>query len=108
MHEATTDLRFCSVCARQAGLDPAGSAYSYSHVLAVESPLPWPISMYNEPGVLPRELIELRKVLIEAYERGAYVARVERDGYIDCIHTTGEPETYPHPQYSVTRLERIA
>jgi hypothetical protein len=62
--------RFCSVCARQAGLDPAGSAYAYAQVLAVEVPLPWPMSMYTEPGVLPQELLDLRNVLVEAYQRG--------------------------------------
>lgn len=66
-----TDLsRFCSMCARQANLDAAGSAYTYTHVLAVEVPLPWPATMYTEPGVLPQELLDLRRVLVEAYQRG--------------------------------------
>ena len=30
----------CAACARRAGLDAAGSAYAYRHVLAVETPLP--------------------------------------------------------------------
>lgn len=69
---ATTSTlsRFCSVCARHAGLDPAGSAYAYTRALAVEVPLPWPMSMYSEPGVLPQELLDLRNVLVEAYQRG--------------------------------------
>ncbi len=61
---------FCSVCARRAGLDAAGSAYSYTHVVAAEIPLPWPISMYSEPGTLPQELLDLRRLLVEAYQRG--------------------------------------
>lgn len=66
-----TDLsRFCSLCARQAGLDAVGSAYTYEHVLAVETPLPWPVSMYSQPGVLPDELLQLRKRQVEAYQRG--------------------------------------
>lgn len=67
---ANDPSRFCSACARQAGLDAAGSAYAYAHMLAVEVPLPWPISMYSQPGVLPHELLELRRYLIEAYQRG--------------------------------------
>jgi len=67
----TPDIsRFCSVCAQQAGLDPIGYAHSYKHMLAVETPLPWPIEMYEQPGVLPQELLDLRKRLIEAYEAG--------------------------------------
>lgn len=62
--------RFCSACARRAGLNAAGSAYAYTHLLAVEVPLPWPISMYSEPGVLPAELLDLRRAQTEAYQRG--------------------------------------
>lgn len=68
--QASDISRFCSVCARQAGLDAAGNAYGYNHLLAVEIPLPWPESMYEKPGVLPQELLDLRKLLIEAYHRG--------------------------------------
>lgn len=38
---------------------------------------------------------------------GAYEARVELSEPILTPHTTGEPE-YPHPQYTVTRLQRTA
>jgi hypothetical protein len=62
--------RFCSLCARQAGLDPAGQAYAYDHMLAVEIPLPWPLAMYDQPGTLPDELLKLRQYLVEAYQRG--------------------------------------
>lgn len=67
---ATDVSRFCSICAKQAGLDSAGSAYTYSHVLAAEIPLPWPESMYSEPGILPQELLDVRRLLIESYQRG--------------------------------------
>lgn len=67
----TSDLsRFCSVCARQAGLDPAGQAHSYELVLGVELPLPWPETMYDTPGILPQELLDFRTLIIESYQRG--------------------------------------
>lgn len=66
----SSDTRFCSLCAREAGLDPIGSADSYRHLLAVEIPLPWPLAMYERPGPLPEELIELRRRQIEAYYQG--------------------------------------
>lgn len=67
---ATSLERFCSVCARKAGVATAGSAYSYEHVLAVELPLPWPESMYSEPGILPQELLDLRQLQLDAYYAG--------------------------------------
>jgi hypothetical protein len=67
--------RFCSLCARQAGLDPAGHAHGYEQVLAVEIPLPWPESMYEQAGILPQELVDFRKLLIEAYQRGEPLRR---------------------------------
>jgi hypothetical protein len=91
----TTDLsRFCSVCARQAGLDPIGFAHSYRHVLAAEIPLPWPESMYSEPGVLPQELLNLRQLLIAAYERG------------ESLHI-GSLAIAPDPAYSVKGYRRV-
>lgn len=68
--EASTLTRFCSLCARQASLDPAGHAHAYEHVLAVEIPLPWPETMYDTPGVLPQELLDFRALVIESYQRG--------------------------------------
>lgn len=62
--------KFCSVCARQSGLDPVGFAYSYEHVVVLELPLPWPETMYDQPGVLPQELLEFRRLIVEAYKRG--------------------------------------
>lgn len=62
--------RFCSVCARQAGLDPIGQAQAYDQIVAAELPLPWPITMYDQPGVLPDELLRFRQLLIEQYQQG--------------------------------------
>jgi hypothetical protein len=67
--------RFCSTCARNLGLDAAGSAYSYEHLVAVEVPLPWPMAMYSEPGVLPQELLDFRDVQIRAYQEGTPLYR---------------------------------
>jgi len=39
-------------------------------------------------------------------EAGFYEARVEIQRSVETIHTTGEADTYPYPQYVVTRLER--
>jgi hypothetical protein len=72
----TSDLtRFCSVCARQAGLDPAGQAHSYELVLGVELPLPWPETMYDTPGTLPQELLDFRNLIVESYQRGEPIHR---------------------------------
>ncbi len=87
-------LRFCSDCARHAGLDAAGSAYSYDHLLAVEIPLPWPLSMYSEPGVLPRELVALRAELVAAYQRGETMR-------------LGALAIAPEPAYSVAGYRRV-
>jgi len=39
--------------------------------------------------------------------RGAYTARVELERHIETIYATGSPETYPYPQYVVTRLDAV-
>lgn len=94
MTATSTQSQFCSVCARQAGLDPAGSAYAYQHVVAAEVLLPWPMSMYTEPGVLPPELLDLRRLLVEAYERGETLA-------------VGALAIAPDPAYSVPGQRRV-
>lgn len=70
----TTTMRerssFCSVCAREAGLDPAGQASAYDQIVAAEIPLPWPITMYDQPGVLPDEFLRLRQLMLEEYRQG--------------------------------------
>lgn len=67
----TSDLKqFCSSCARQAGLDPVGQALAYDQIVAAEIPLPWPITMYDQPGTLPQEFLRLRQLMIQAYQQG--------------------------------------
>lgn len=68
--QTSAQSKFCSVCARQAGLDPVGYAHAYTHVVAVEIALPWPASMYDEPGTFPQELLDLRQRAVEAYQQG--------------------------------------
>lgn len=86
--------RFCSTCARDAGLDTAGSAYSYDHVVAAEIPLPWPTTMYDTPGVLPQELLDFRAELIESYRQGNPLS-------------VGTLAIAPDPTYSVPGHRRV-
>jgi hypothetical protein len=58
----TTNSRFCSVCAREAGLDPDGyGGAAYDTIIAAELPL-------------------------------------------EVIHTSGQEETHPYPQYAIAWL----
>ncbi|HEU4327958.1 MAG TPA: sucrase ferredoxin [Roseiflexaceae bacterium] len=66
----TDTERFCSACARQAGLDPAGSAAStYTTVLALELPLPWPYALWGDSGRVPPEAQALTDHIREEYQR---------------------------------------
>lgn len=68
MTQATADNRFCSVCARQAGLDPGGHAGSdHATFIAVELPLPWPRALFSDPERLPAELLAVRRHIVEEY-----------------------------------------
>jgi hypothetical protein len=115
---ARPETRFCSVCARQAGLDPVGHAHAYAQVLAVEIPLPWPESMYETPGILPQELVDFRKLLIEAYQRGeplhrsafaiAPDAAYSRPGYrrvISYRHPDGPFAAFEQQEYLVPEAD---
>ncbi|MCG8349720.1 MAG: hypothetical protein MI924_18295, partial [Chloroflexales bacterium] len=66
----TSEKNFCSVCARQAGLDPSGYAAAHDQLLAIETPLPWPATMFREPGTLPHELLEMIKILRQEHMQG--------------------------------------
>ncbi len=66
----TDTERFCSACARQAGLDPAGSAATtYTTVLALELPLPWPYALWADSGRVPAEAQALTDHIREEYQR---------------------------------------
>lgn len=58
----TTD--FCSVLARQRGLDPIGYAPPFDYRLFVETPLPWPRDAVQQDRRLPPEVRALRQQLI--------------------------------------------
>lgn len=64
------DSRFCSVCARQAGLDPGGSGGGiFDTVLAVEMPLPWPATLYGDTQRMPPEILALMEHIRSEYQR---------------------------------------
>lgn len=52
MTTARSQLR-CSGVARQIGTDPTGSAGSYTKVLIIECPLPWPADALDVPALAP-------------------------------------------------------
>lgn len=53
--------QICSTIAKERGLDPIGGAYPYDYFLIMEGALPWPREKFQEPGVLPQEIIDLQK-----------------------------------------------
>lgn len=64
------DARFCSVCARQAGLDPGGSGGgTFDTILAVELPLPWPATLYGDATRLPPEILAIMDHIRAEYQR---------------------------------------
>jgi hypothetical protein len=70
----TTDTRFCSVCARQAGLDPVGyGGMAYQTIIAVELPLPWPVSMFADPARMPPEVLAVMQHMRDEYMRTGQV-----------------------------------
>ncbi len=65
-----TTSRFCSVCARQAGLDPGGyGGAAYDTIIAVELPLPWPVGMFNDPARMPPEVLAVMQQIHDEYVR---------------------------------------
>jgi hypothetical protein len=66
----TTDTRFCSVCAQQAGLDPADhGVMAYKTIIAAELPLPWPESLFSDPARMPPEIIAVLQHMHDEYVR---------------------------------------
>jgi hypothetical protein len=56
--------QLCSTLARERKLDPIGAAYPYDHFLIMEGALPWPKNKFQQPGVLPADVIDLHKNVI--------------------------------------------
>jgi hypothetical protein len=85
----TTTSRFCSVCARQAGLNPAGyGGAAYETIIAVELPLPWPLGMFADPARMLPEVLAVMRHIRDEYERTHRV-------------TVWPIGIAPDPQYSV-------
>lgn len=70
MTTPTTDTRFCSICARQAGLSPAGyGGAAYAIFIAAELPLPWPVGMFSDPQRMPAEILAVMQHIRDEYQR---------------------------------------
>lgn len=62
--------RFCSVCARQAGLSPVGyGGEAYTTIIAAELPLPWPAGMFSDPQRMPPEALAVMQHIRDEYQR---------------------------------------
>lgn len=70
--------RFCSVCARQAGLNPAGyGGLAYDMIIAAELPLPWPRTLLHDAQrVPPAALAALHQLAAEDEHSGRLRARL--------------------------------
>jgi hypothetical protein len=96
MSPATTATsRFCSVCARQAGLDPGGfGGAAFAVVIAAELPLPWPVGMFADAARMPPEVL-------------AVMGHI-RDEYVRTHQVTIRPlGIAPDPDYSVEGMRRV-
>lgn len=95
MTTPTTDTRFCSVCARQAGLDPGGyGGAAYDTIIAVELPLPWPVGMFSDPARMPPEVLAVMQHIRTEYAR-THALRIRPLGIA------------PDREYSVPGLRRV-
>lgn len=68
--KALTTKRYCNVAAQALGLDPAGSAGHFEDAVLVETPLPWKREMFEQAGILPREIDDLLALWLERYRAG--------------------------------------
>lgn len=95
MTASPSDTRFCSVCARQAGLDPGGyGGAAYDLIIAAELSLPWPLDMFADAARMPRELLALMQHIRDTYARTHTVS----------IRPLG---VAPDPDYSVAGRRRV-
>lgn len=54
-----TSCNFCAELSKANGEDPIGSAFPCDHWLMIETPLPWPLKIWQQPTPIPPEVIEL-------------------------------------------------
>lgn len=105
---------YCNVLARASGLDPAGHAGSFRDLLLVETPLPWRRSVYEAPGALPQQAIDLLGLWLRRYNAGqpydhylqliAPDAAYSRPGYRRVLYFSRPPGAFAH----FTRIEYLA
>jgi hypothetical protein len=91
----THAARFCSVCARQAGLSPAGyGGAAYDRIIAAELPLPWPVGMFSDPQRMPPEFLAVMAHIRDEYQR-THAVRVRPLGIA------------PDAEYSTPGMRRV-
>jgi hypothetical protein len=95
MTTSTTDSRFCSVCARQAGLNPGGTGgAAFATIIAAELPLPWPVGMFSDPQRMPPEFLAVMAHIRDEYQR-THAVRVRQLGIA------------PDAEYSTPGMRRV-
>jgi hypothetical protein len=95
MTTALPHSRFCSVCARQAGLSPLGyGGAEYEIIIAAELPLPWPMGMYSDPARLTPEILAVMQHIRAEYQR----SHTGRIGILGIA---------PDPEYSMPGRRRV-
>ncbi len=85
---------YCNCLAQERGLDPVGHAGSFDDCLIIETPLPWPNTLYQTAGALPQTLLDLMALWLKDYSAGA--------GYPHLPLVIA-----PDPQYSHEGLRRM-
>jgi hypothetical protein len=65
-----SDTRFCSICAREAGLRPVGhGGQAFDVIIAAEMPLPWPRLLWSDAARLPAEMLAVMEHIRDEYQR---------------------------------------
>jgi hypothetical protein len=92
---SVNDTRFCSLCARQAGLSPIGyGGTDYAIIIAAELPLPWPKGMFSDVARMPAEVLMVMEHIHREYER-THEVRIRPLGIA------------PDADYSVAGMRRV-
>lgn len=95
MTQPTNESRFCSVCARQAGLSPVGyGGAAYELIIAAELPLPWPTGMFADATRMPAEVLTVMEHIHSEYQR-THTVRIRPLGIA------------PDADYSVEGMRRV-
>lgn len=70
MLDVRREKTYCNCLAQERGLDPAGHGRDFDDAIVVEVPLPWKADMYQKPGALPQEILDLLALWLEHYRAG--------------------------------------